>query len=80
MNAVAKEKYNMLTCIHNERDNLPGLCPSCQEDHDTDPGAWLEYGGHRQGIENWRALQEEMAAHADELRGGVYERDETIPL
>lgn len=31
-----------LTCIHAK----VGLCPSCREEYDTDPLAWLEYGQH----------------------------------
>lgn len=72
----------MITCIHNEEIGLPGLCPSCQEDHDEDPLAWLEYGDHTQGIANWRRLQEEMDREALLLRGGLYEGDDgkTIPF
>lgn len=51
----------MLTCIHAES----GLCPACQAEYDEDPRAYLEFGDHPQGIANWKALQEEMAAEPE---------------
>lgn len=47
-----------LNCIHAES----GLCPNCRADYEEDPGAWLEFGRNPQGIANWQALQEEIAA------------------
>lgn len=46
-------------CIHTAG---AGLCPACQEAFDEDPGAWLEYGDHEQGIANWKALLAELDA------------------
>lgn len=44
------------TCIH-----MPdGLCPECLAEFNEDCGAWIEFGHHPQGIENWRRLQEEI--------------------
>jgi hypothetical protein len=46
------------SCIHT---NGAGLCPDCQAEYDSDPMAYVEYGEHPEGRENWRALQEEIA-------------------
>ena len=48
-----------MTCIHTD----DGLCPSCQEEYDEDPGSWLEFGQHAQGIANWKVFMEEMHAY-----------------
>jgi hypothetical protein len=50
-----------MTCIH----TTEGLCPACEEEYLEDPGAWLEFGNHQEGIENWKRVQEEMAADAE---------------
>ena len=47
-----------LTCIHQSS----GLCPTCQEDYDTDPGAWYEFGQHPAGIARWEAECGQWAA------------------
>lgn len=46
-------------CIH--RDGCT-LCPDCQEQYDTDPTAWEEYGHHPDGERRWAELQAEMSA------------------
>lgn len=51
-------------CIHGDGTNL---CSDCQEEFDTDPGAWEEFGEHPQGAANWKAMQEEMAAEAERV-------------
>jgi hypothetical protein len=48
-------------CIHTDGK---GLCQDCLAEFAADPEAYLEYGEHPAGIERWRAVQEEMAAHA----------------
>lgn len=50
-----------LTCIHRLSVSADGLCPACQEDYDTDPESWIEFGDHPQGIANWKAEQELIA-------------------
>jgi hypothetical protein len=50
-----------MTCIHREH----GLCPACEADYLEDPSAWLEFGNHAEGLENWKRLQEEMVQDAE---------------
>lgn len=49
-----------LTCLHCPS----GLCAECLADYEEDPLTYLEFGAHPEGEENWRALQEEIAADA----------------
>ena len=44
-------------CIHN---GGKGLCRECRADYAEDPEAWMEFGNHREGIERWRKLREEI--------------------
>lgn len=65
-----------LNCIH----ALPGLCPGCQASYEEDPGAWIEFGDHPEGIARWEALQAEMAAyHAANPQTDVHD-DSDIPF
>jgi hypothetical protein len=47
-----------LTCIH----RTTGLCPACREEYLADPSAWLEYGHHAAGLENWQRLPARRAS------------------
>lgn len=49
-------------CTHSP-DGL-SLCDHCQSDYEDDPEAYLEFGEHPAGRENWQRLQEEIAADA----------------
>ena len=51
-----RNESNYMTCIHQES----GLCRECQAEYDADPQAWIEYGNHREGIENWNSIKAEM--------------------
>lgn len=62
-------------CIHGDGTNL---CPACQEDYDGDPDAWEEFGQHPQGIANYQALLEEIAADAERI--APVEPDPNIPF
>ena len=55
----------MLTCIH----SLAGLCRACQDEYDTDPAAFIEFGNHPEGIARWQGLLAEIAADADRPEG-----------
>jgi len=64
-----------LTCVHVLDWPTPGggLCPSCAAAFDADPDAYLEFGDHPAGLENWRREQqlwagEEAAGRLDHLR------------
>ncbi len=48
-------------CIHT---NGTGLCAACQAGFEYDPQAYFEFGDHPQGLANWQAVQEEIAAEA----------------
>lgn len=50
---------NPTPCIHGDGKTL---CPDCQEEYDTDPTAWEEYGHHAEGERRWAELQAEMNA------------------
>ncbi len=49
-------------CIHSHDGR--SLCAACQEEYDIDPSAYDEFGQHPAGIENFRHLEEEIAADA----------------
>lgn len=51
-----ENEYDYTTCIHQES----GLCPDCQSEYDADPQAWIEFGNHQKGIENWNSIKAEM--------------------
>lgn len=48
-------------CIHDEN----GLCPACHDDYQADPAAWIEYGDHADGLDNWQRTKDEIAADAE---------------
>ncbi len=70
-----------LTCIH-QPPGVPGLCKACQDDHDADPSAWLEFGQHEAGIAAWNALLDEIAREhaALDAQGPPPEPDPSIPF
>lgn len=47
-------------CIHCPAGQI---CDACRADHDEDPEAWIEFGEHPQGEENWK--REEASILAD---------------
>ena len=64
-----------MNCIH----NAIGLCDACQAEHDEDPIAWIEFGQHEAGIENWHRLQVEMDEERQRLQAlPASEPDPTI--
>lgn len=53
-----------LTCSHRLAEGKEGLCPECEADREEDYLAWMEFGPHPQGEQNWADLQREMAEEA----------------
>lgn len=54
------ENYPNITCIHNAELGLTMMCEQCRKDYDIDDASWMEFGPHKQGIENWNKHLEEM--------------------
>ncbi len=65
-----------MTCIHRQH----GLCPDCQEEHDADPGAWLEFGRHVAGIARWEKFEAELAADRQAEETVAVFQDDEIPF
>ena len=59
-------------------DNAPPLCPACQAAYDEDPSAYAELGDHPEGLANWKAEQEAIAAYAAEVNAAI-ERGKATP-
>jgi hypothetical protein len=72
--------YDHLTCTHQIAAGKTGLCPGCQEEYETDPSAWYEYGHHPRGEENWRKTQEEIAEFAAMMPTTPIEPDPEMPF
>lgn len=45
-------------CIHAKEGEQ--LCEACEEAFEEDPGAYLEYGDHPEGLRRWQELQTEL--------------------
>lgn len=52
-----------LTCTHQAKKGLKGLCGPCVEEYDSDPGGYVAFGSHPAGEAEWARLQAEIAQY-----------------
>ncbi len=57
-----RQHISGLTCIHLLAVHADGLCPSCEEDYNTDPSAWIEFGDHTEGLRRLKIITDGIAA------------------
>lgn len=61
-------------CKHGDGKSL---CDSCQDEYDTDPDAWEEFGYHAAGEKRWLELQAEIA---NSVPSRVTKSDPSLPF